>query len=430
VTFNVDDVLTDESISEKDPLPPAEMPHDQDDSPTEEQQLRKEIDEMKKNVDQYLSDRLRAREIAKKELADSSNNLSDAEKAKLTATMNGVSEPTRKRDGGKPTDHGFRSDDHYDWCRLKHIMKLIKSEAALSVPLFAEQCVRVLHIVRPIDLHVLWVNHCATQYNGNKGHCNTHCGNSCRQGYRMRDCTSVNAMIEIAKYFELLTSIKFSDVVEHVQCANLREFCPTEGRKFQRCPVGRESETKPLVGVFNDFLQALSELKVYTIVASSAGKTSGVEELVLHQLMSPSSYIMIVRKTLWHLQFNMVQHEAKSPSELGNIMTKQWEILSSRFMMPSLKKAGISPTETIVDYMKENDNIIFVTHDVTQLDFAFPKYIMTKEDRIENLLAACKAACLYDADARVGDQVHIIQLYAQNHWYEIQERLGSDAPNS
>jgi len=40
------------------------------------------------------------------------------------------------------------------------------------------------------------------------------------------------------------------------------------------------------------------------------------------------------------------------------------------------------------------------------------------------------AACLYDADARVGDQVHIIQLYAQNHWYEIQERLGSDAPNS
>jgi len=137
VTFNVDDVLTDESISEKEPLPPAEMPHDQDDSPTEEQQLRKEIDEMKKNFDQYLSDRLRAREIAKKELEASSNNLSDAEKAKLTATINGVSEPTRKRDGGKPTDHGFRSDDHYDWCRLKHIMKLIKSEAALSVPLFA-----------------------------------------------------------------------------------------------------------------------------------------------------------------------------------------------------------------------------------------------------------------------------------------------------
>ena len=112
-------------------------------------------------------------------------------------------------------------------------------------------------------------------------------GNGSREDYDMGNCTSVIAMREIARYFSGLTAIQFEDIIKHVQCVNLFEFCTTEGNKFQRCPIVTEHETNPKVTIFNLFLRALSDLKVHTIVASSAGKTCGVEELVLNKLESP-----------------------------------------------------------------------------------------------------------------------------------------------
>jgi len=239
----------------------------------------------------------------------------------------------------------------------------------------------------------------------------------------------VIAMREIARYFKELTAILFADVIEHVQCVNLFEFCTTEGDKFQRCPAGAESQTKPLVGIFNLFLQALSDLKVHTIVASSAGRTCGVEELVLNKLLRPSALVTIIRRTLWHLQFNVVQHEARAAEDMGRIMTQQWEMFS-RLIMPRLREAGVSDgAETIADYLKKNGDMVYITDHPTELEETFVKYF-SKEARIERLLECCRKAYGDNGDAKVGEQVHIIQVYAQNHWSEIKERLGKDAPNS
>ena len=148
------------------------------------------------------------------------------------------------------------------------------------------------------------------------------------------------------------------------------ESCFTEGTKFQRCPKGTEAKTTPLVGIFNLFLKALSGLMVNTIVF---GRTDDmcVEELLLDKLESLSDRIMISRKSLWHLQLNLVQHKAKT------------------FMMPSLEKAGKRPTETIVEHLKSNEFAIFVTNDPTQLNDELPGNSETKEKCIGNLLQAC-----------------------------------------
>eukprot|EP00985_Skeletonema_marinoi_P027139 scaffold21796_cov125-Skeletonema_marinoi.AAC.1 len=406
---------------------PPSMPHAQEISyPDDEQQLMHDIEELKKKVKEFLDGKDQDRKSAKQDLSHPDSSLGNAEKARLTAQMNGVSKPKRKFVGENPTNHKF-SELQYEWLRYKLIITLIESKDAAEVPLFTEQCVRVLLILCPGDLHVIWVNHCATQFS--RGHCNLNGGNGCREGYDMRHCASVIAMMAIAKYFEPYTAFKFQDVVEHVQCVNLFEFCLTEGKRFQRCPAGTESQTKPLVGIFNLFLQALSDLKVHTIVASSAGQTCGVEELVLNKLLSPSALITIIRRTLWHLQFNVVQHEARAAEDMGRIMTQQWEMFS-RFIMPRLHEAGVSDgVETIAEYLMKNGDIVFITANPTGLEETFVKYF-SKEARIESLLECCKKAYGDNGDAKVREQVHIIQVYAQTHWSEIEERLGKDAPNS
>mmetsp|Transcript_12570 Transcript_12570/g.25042 ORF Transcript_12570/g.25042 Transcript_12570/m.25042 type:complete len:920 (+) Transcript_12570:103-2862(+) len=406
---------------------PPSMPHAQEISyPDDEQQLVHDIEELKKKVKEFLDGKDQDRKSAKQDLSHPDSSLGNAEKARLTAQMNGVSKPKRKFVGENATNHEF-SELQYEWLRYKLIVTLIESKDAAEVPLFTEQCVRVLLILCPGDLHVIWVNHCATQYS--RGHCNLNGGNGCREGYNMRNCASVIAMMAIAKYFESYTAFKFQDVVEHVQCVNLFEFCLTEGKRFQRCPAGTESQTKPLVGIFNLFLQALSDLKVHTIVASSAGQTCGVEELVLNKLLSPSALITIIRRTLWHLQFNVVQHEARAAEDMGRIMTQQWEMFS-RLIMPRLHEAGVSDgVETIAEYLMKNGDIVFITANPTGLEETFVKYF-SKEARIESLLQACREAYGDNGDAKVGEQAHIIQAYAQNHWSEIEERLGKDAPNN
>ena len=434
IIFIVGEAINEDSILEKEPLPVSNdtgSSEKGDALSKDDDVLKLETDKMKEQVERYLENKDQKRVDAKKKMAsDLFTNVSDAEKAKLTATINGVSSPTRKSQSEEdPTKYGFSSISHYEWYRYTLIIPLIESADEKDVPLFTEQCVRVLMIVSPKDLHVIWSNHCATQYQ--RGHCNLHSGNGCCGDYNMKDCVSVIAMREIAKYFSNYTAIQFEGEIEDVQCVNLFEFCLTKGTRFQRCPRGTEAKTIPLLGIFNLFLKALSGLEVNTIVASSAGRTCGVEELLLDKLESRSERIMIIRQSLWHLQFNLVQHQAKTLQETAVIMTNQWQIFSSHFMMPSLKKAGIEPTKTIVEYMIDNKLAIFVTNDPTQLiDELSEKNSETKEKRIDNLLQACRKALKDDNDAPVDGQVLIIQRYAQNHWSEIKERIGVYAPNS
>ena len=384
---------------------------------------------MKERVDCYVQERAKVQEEARRKVSEKGfKNLSDAKKAELTAQMNGVSAPNRKTEKKNLTEYGFRSPLHLEWCRFKLIIPLIDSPDAKKVPLFTEQCVRVLLIISPGDLHVIWKNHCATQYG--RGHCNLNGGNGSREDYDMGNCTSVIAMREIARYFSGLTAVLFADIIKHVQCVNLFEFCTTEGNKFQRCPIGTEHETNPKVTIFNLFLRALSDLKVHTIVASSAGKTCGVEELVLNKLESPSKFIKIIRKTLRHIQFNLVPHESKPVHDWAILMTRQWKDFSA-ILMPALQQAGVvsADAETIAEYLKKNVNMPFVTDNPNGLEDKFQKYFSTDE-RIESLLKACWKAYGEDGSAKVEDQGDIIQMYAQNHWLEIQERLGMDAPIS
>eukprot|EP00984_Skeletonema_dohrnii_P015793 scaffold6890_cov68-Skeletonema_dohrnii-CCMP3373.AAC.2 len=394
----------------------------------EEEQLQHDIEEMKEKVDCYFQERARVQDEARRKVSggDRFSNLDDAKKAELTAQMNGVSKPERKTEKKDPTEYGFRSRQYFEWCRYTLIIPLIESQDAKKVPLFTEQCVRVLLIISPGDLHVIWKNHCATQYG--RGHCNLNGGNSCREDYDMGNCMSVIAMREIARYFSGLTAILFADIIEHVQCVNLFEFCTTKGNKFQRCPIGTEHETNPKVTIFNLFLRALSDLKVHTIVASSAGKTCGVEELVLNKLERPSKFIMIIRKTLRHLQFNLVPHESRPVHDWALLMTRQWKAFSA-ILMPALQRAGVSADETIAENLINNVNMPFVTDNPNGLEDKFQKYF-SKEVRIESLLESCKKAYGEDENAKVEDQVDIIQMYAQNHWLEIQERLGMEAPIS
>eukprot|EP00985_Skeletonema_marinoi_P030707 scaffold33482_cov61-Skeletonema_marinoi.AAC.1 len=100
-------------------------------------------------------------------------------------------------------------------------------------------------------------------------------------------------------------------------------------------------------------------------------------------------------------------------------------------MLP-LHEAGVSDgVETIAEFLKKNGDMpfTFITDNPTGLEEKFLKYF-SKEERIERLLQACKKAYGEDENAKVREQVHIIQAYAQNHWSEIEERLGKDAPNS
>eukprot|EP00984_Skeletonema_dohrnii_P020276 scaffold9832_cov156-Skeletonema_dohrnii-CCMP3373.AAC.3 len=395
----------------------------------EEEQLQCDIKEMKQKVDRYFQERARVQDEARRKVSgDRFSNLDDAKKAELTAQMNGVSKPERKTEKKDPAEDDFRSPLHLEWCRYKLIIPLIESQDAKKVPLFTEHCVRVLLIISPGDLHVIWVNHCATQYG--KGHCNLNGGNGCRERFDMGNCTSVIAMREIARYFKELTAILFADIIEHVQCVNLFEFCTTKGNKFQRCPIGTEHETNPKVTIFNLFLRALSGLKVHTIVASSAGKTCDVEELVLNKLESPSKFIMIIRKTLRHLQFNLVPHESRPVHVWAFLMTRQWNDFSA-ILMPALQQAGVvnADAETIAENLIENVDMPFVTDNTAGLEDKFQKYF-SKEERIETLLQVCRKAYGEDGSAKVEDQVDIIQMYAQNHWLEIQERLGMEAPIS
>jgi hypothetical protein len=236
----------------------------------------------------------------------------------------------------------------------------------------------------------------------------------------MENCASVIAMIAIAEYFAQFTDIEFGDVVKHVQCVNLREFCITMGSKFCRCAIGSEEETDPLVEIINLFLDALSKLKVYTIVASSAGRTCGIEELVLKKLQRPSRYIMICLRTLWHLQFNVVKHHAKSEEESAQIVTRQWESFSSRFLTPSLESAEKTVIKTLADVLKDNDQVPFASHDPTKLDDKIESSdYLSKEEYVGNLLRAIWTILKADEDAQVEDQVYPVQRYAQNHYAEI-----------
>ena len=422
-----------------------DSPSEEDESPTEEiasldiqdnsslvdqQQQLQALQVMEDQVKSYLEEKEREREqMSSKEIDASSDN--DAEKAKATAKKNGVSKPSRKTDKKDPTEFDYTSELHYEIMRYTLILSLIKSEFAGKVPLLTEQCVRVLLLVSPHDLHVIWLNHCATQYAGTKGHCNLHAGNGCREGYDMENCASVIAMIAIAEYFAQFTDIKFDDVVTHVQCANLFEFCLTNGSKFRRCAVGTEEETDPLVEIINLFLDALSKLKVYTIVASSAGRTCGIEELVLKKLQRPSRYIMICLRTLWHLQFNVVKHHAKSEQESAQIVTRLWEIFCSRFLTPSLESAEKAVIKTLADVLKDNVKLPFVSHDPTALDDKIESSVyLSKEEYVGNLLRAMVNILNADEDAQVEDQVYPVQRYAQNHYAEIKVWLGSIAPTS
>jgi len=413
-------------VSEAQPPSPS---HAQEISyPDDEQQLVHGIKELKEKVDCYLQERAKVQEEAIRKVSEKGKNLSDAKKAELTAQMNGVSAPNRKTEKKNLTEYGFRSPLHLEWCRFKLIIPLIDSPDAKKVPLFTEQCVRVLLIISPGDLHVIWKNHCATQYG--RGHCNLNGGNGSREDYDMGNCTSVIAMREIARYFSGLTAVLFADIIKHVQCVNLFEFCTTEGNKFQRCPIGTEHETNPKVTIFNLFLRALSDLKVHTIVASSAGKTCGVEELVLNKLESPSKFITIIRKTLRHLQFNLVPYESRPVHDWAILMTRQWKDFSA-ILMSALQQAGVvsADAETIAEFLKKNGDMPFITDNPTGLEEKFLKYF-SKEVRIERLLECCKKAYGEDENAKVEDQVDIIRMYAQNHWLEIQERLGMEAPIS
>jgi len=102
-----------------------------------------------------------------------------------------------------------------------------------------------------------------------------------------------------------------------------------------------------------------------------------------------------------------------------------------RLIMPALQQAGVvsDGDETIEEYLKNNGDMVFITDHPTGLEETFVKYF-SKEARIERLLECCRKAYGDNGDAKVGEQVHIIQVYAQNHWSEIEERLGNDAPNS
>ncbi len=387
---------------------------------------------MKDQVKSYFEEKERGREQmpSSKEIDESPDN--DAEKAKATAKKNGVSEPKRKTDKKDPTEFDYTSELHYEIMRYTLILSLIKSKFAEKVPLLTEQCVRVLLRVSPHDLHVIWLNHCATQYAGPKGHCNLHAGNGCRDGYDMENCASVIAMIAIAEYFAQFTDIEFADVVKHVQCVNLREFCLTMGSKFRRCAIGNEEETDPLVEIINLFLDALSKLKVYTIVASSAGRTCGIEELVLKKLQCPSCrYIMIYQRTLWHLQFNVVKHHAKSEQESAQIVTGQLEIFCSSFLTRSLESAGKTVIKTLADELKDNARLLFVSHDPTKLDDKIESSdYLSKEEYVRNLLRAMMNILKDDKDAKAEGQVDPVERYAQNHYAEIKVWLGNIAPAS
>jgi hypothetical protein len=420
-----EEAISGDSLSEEDESEPVAIASlgIQDDSTS--------VDQLKYQVESYLKEKESKREQMPSFGEIDKSSVDDAGKAKMAAEKNGVSKPSRKTDKKDPTKFGYTSELQYDKMRYTLILSLIKSEFAAKVPLLTEQCVRVLLLVSPHDLHVIWLNHCATQYAGSKGHCNLHAGNGCREGYDMQNCASVIAMIAIAEYFAQFTDIEFDDVVKHVQCANLFEFCLTNGSKFQRCAVGTEEETDPLVGIINLFLDALSKLKVYTIVASSAGRTCGIEELVLKKLQRPSRYIMICRKTLWHLQFNVVKHHAKSEQESAQIVTRLWEIFCSRFLTPSLESAGKAVIKTLADVLKDNAQLLFVSHDPTKLDDEIESSdYLSKEEYVRNLLTAMVNILKADEDAQAEDQVYIVQRYAQNHYAEIKERLGNDAPTS
>jgi hypothetical protein len=409
------------------PLDENSIPAEPEEEQLDDDQLQHGINEMMQKVDCYFQERAKVQDEARRKVSgDRFSNLDDAKKAELTAQMNGVSKPKRKTEKKNLTEYCFRSPLHLEWCRYKLIIPLIESLDAKKVPLFTEQCVRVLLIISPGDLHVIWVNHCATQYG--RGHCNLNGSNGCREGFDMGNCTSVIAMRVIARYFSGLTAILFADIIEHVQCVNLFEFCTTKGNKFQRCPIGTEHETNPKVTIFNLFLQALSGLKVHTIVASSAGKTCGVEEAVLNKLESHSKFIMIIRKTLRHLQFNLVPHESKPVHDWAFLMTRQWKDFSV-ILMSALQRAGLTEAETIAENLIQNVDIPFVTDNPTGLEDKFQKYF-SKEERIDTLIKACWKAYGEDESAKVEDQVDIIQMYAQNHWLEIQERLGMEAPIS
>eukprot|EP00984_Skeletonema_dohrnii_P020275 scaffold9832_cov156-Skeletonema_dohrnii-CCMP3373.AAC.2 len=94
--------------------------------------------------------------------------------------------------------------------------------------------------------------------------------------------------------------------------------------------------------------------------------------------------------------------------------------------MPALQRAGVVSAETIVENLINNVDMPFVTDNTAGLE---DKYF-SKEERIDTLIKACRKAYGEDGSAKVEDQVDIIQMYAQNHWLEIQERLGMEAPIS
>jgi len=380
--------------------------------------MQKKIDEMKSRV-QVVKDRW---EVERKQMLNGNFHLSRMERS---VRSKGPAQPVRKHPAKDPLDYGFSSKEEYELLRYEAIISIIDSPFAKYFPMLAQQCVLYLELVGPGDILVICGNHCAVQYD--HGHHNMHTNVGSRSGYKFKLCCSVIAQMAISDYWADITSIMCGDDIGHVQNFNMFEYCLTQGCKFQHCQAGTAEGTAPLVGGLNLYLKSLSTLAAKVLLTSNAGYASGMTELVLSNLVSPSDNVSLTENATRHLQYLRVPVQTLSVEESARRMTMEISKLSTELIEPFLVRAGIIPKKTFFQYALDHTELPFVTNDPLNLEETI-RHLITKEGRINSILRACFDVLEEDADALVGGQADVIQVYASNHRDEIQQLLGEDAP--
>jgi len=380
--------------------------------------MQKKIDEMKLRV-QLVKVRW---EDERNQMLIGNTHLSIMERS---VRSKGPAQPVRKHPAKDPLVYGFSSKEEYELLRYKAIISIIDSPFAEYYPMLAQQCVLYLELVGPADIIKICGNHCAVQYD--HGHHNMHTNVGSRRGYKFKLCCSVIAQMAISDYWADITSIECGDDIGHVQNFNMFEYCLTQGCKFQHCGAGTAEGTAPLVGGLNLYLESLSTLAAKVLLTSNAGYASRMTELVLSNLVSPSENVSLTEEATRHLQHFRTPVQNLSVEESARRMTMEISKLSTELIEPFLMRAGIIPEKTFIQYAIDHADLPFVTYDPSNLEETI-RHSFTKEGRINSILWACFDALEEDADALVGGQANVIQVYASYHRDEIQQLLGEDAP--
>ena len=359
-------------------------------------------------------------------------DLPEAQKGSL---LKGPAQPIRKN----PVDESSfdESANFARECIRKEVIKAIVTHPlAKFVPMLTKQCVEVLKQILPKDIIALWYNHCATQ--PSRGHHNMHAGCGSYKGSDMSKCCSVIAMKAISEFFRTITSFTCGDDVGDLQLANIREFCLTIGDAFQHCAPGTQMEADALVAITQLYLDGISKLGGYCLVASTAGSSSNMDQLVLSRLVSPSPQIKIASRSTRHIQFTRTPSPYLDADESARRTTKEFVDLSDEVIQPFLDIIGYNG-ESFKDFTLRHPKLPFITNSPEMLNLEYDqKWQARKDERIESLLHACWRALAHNENALVGDAVvaegetSVILTYVTNHVDEMYTFLrdrGDDPPS-